>query len=116
LDIGPSRVTAGVLDFLFVVSVLAHVVILIFENVLTSSPSRHHELAVSAIRRGAYAPLFWGGAIGAGGVVPLLLASGALGSAASPVGIIVVAAVLALAGGAVWDYIWVDAGQSVPLS
>jgi hypothetical protein len=30
--------------------------------------------------------------------------------------IIVVAAVLALAGGAAWDYIWVEAGQSVPLS
>jgi len=26
------------------------------------------------------------------------------------------ASVLALAGGAAWEYIWVEAGQSVPLS
>jgi hypothetical protein len=26
------------------------------------------------------------------------------------------AALLALAGGATWEYIWVEAGQSVPLS
>jgi hypothetical protein len=27
-----------------------------------------------------------------------------------------IAALLALAGGAAWEYIWVEAGQSVPLS
>jgi hypothetical protein len=29
---------------------------------------------------------------------------------------LVMAAVLALAGSAAWEYIWVEAGQSVPLS
>ena len=37
--------------------------ILLFENVLAPSPTRHHELAVHTIRTGAYAPLFWGLAI-----------------------------------------------------
>jgi hypothetical protein len=27
-----------------------------------------------------------------------------------------IAALLALAGGAAWEYIWVEAGQAVPLS
>ena len=47
--------------------------ILLFENVLAPSPSRHHELAVQTIRRGAYASLFWGVAIAGGGLLPLAL-------------------------------------------
>jgi hypothetical protein len=39
----------------------------------------------------------------------------ALGATSSPA-MTAVAAVLALAGGAAWEYIWVEAGQSVPLS
>jgi len=94
-------------------SLLLHVVILIFENVLSPSPSRHHELAVHTIRRGVYAPLFWS-AIAAGGVLPVLVIVG-LGASAPPM-VLVPAALLALAGGAAWEYIWVEAGQSVPLS
>ena len=111
--------TAGavtVLGVVFIVSVLAHLVALLFENVLSPSPTRHHALAVETIRRGAYARLFWGGAIAAGGVLPLLLlGAGIFGAAAAPV-VITLASALALAGGAAWDYIWVEAGQSVPLS
>jgi Fe-S-cluster-containing dehydrogenase component/formate-dependent nitrite reductase membrane component NrfD len=95
-------------------SLIAHVVILLFENVLTPSPTRHHELAVQTIRRGHFASLFWGLAIVGGGVLPLA-AILALGGAASA-GAIVAIALLVLAGGAAWEYIWVEAGQSVPLS
>jgi len=95
-------------------SLLAHVLILIFENVLAPSPTRHHELAVETIRRGPYAALFWGLAIVAGGLVPFgaILTIGVTGSMAMTAG----TALLALAGGAAWEYIWVEAGQSVPLS
>ena len=87
------------------------------ENVLSPSPTRHHELAVTTIRRGTFAPLFWGGAIAAGAVVPLgILGSTAVLSARAPAAAIVVASLLALAGSAAWEYIWVEAGQSVPLS
>jgi Fe-S-cluster-containing dehydrogenase component/formate-dependent nitrite reductase membrane component NrfD len=97
-------------------SLLLHILVLLFENVLSPSPSRHHELAVTTIRRGVYAPLFWGGAIAAGGVLPLAIVAFMVGmSAHSPLATIG-AAVLALAGGAAWEYIWVEAGQSVPLS
>jgi formate-dependent nitrite reductase membrane component NrfD len=93
-------------------SVAAHVLILLFDNVFAPSPTRHHELALDTIRRGAYSRLFWGVAIAAGGVLPLLLI---LTMTSLPMGLLI-ASVLALAGSAAWEYIWVEAGQSVPLS
>jgi formate-dependent nitrite reductase membrane component NrfD len=88
----------------------AHLAILLFEHGLSPSPTRHHELAVRTITRGAYARLFWGFAIVAGGVLPLAMLT--LGSST----IASLAALLAIAGGAAWEYVWVEAGQSVPLS
>jgi len=93
-------------------AMVVHLGFIAFENLLMPSPTRHHHLAVGAIRRGAFAPLFWGVAIVAGGVLPVALAAAARGSAA----IAAAAAVLALAGSFAWEYIWVEAGQSVPLS
>jgi len=95
-------------------SLLVHVLILLFENVLAPSPTRHHELAVATIRRGSYSRLFWGLAVTAGGVLPIvaLVAMPEYG----PSLVTITACVLVLAGGAAWDYIWVEAGQSVPLS
>ncbi|MGH9408732.1 MAG: NrfD/PsrC family molybdoenzyme membrane anchor subunit [Vicinamibacterales bacterium] len=102
-----------VLCWMLAGSLAAHLLMLLFENVLSPSPTRHHELAVRTIRRGAYAPLFWALSIGAGGLVPL--AALAIAGAAAR-GTVAVAALLALAGSAAWEYIWVEAGQSVPLS
>src|SRR5204863_6817427 len=89
-------------------SLMLHVLILLFENVLAPSPTRHHELAVATIRRGPYARLFWALAIAAGGVLPIaaLVAMPASG----PSAVTMTACVLALAGGAAWEYIWVEAG------
>ena len=103
-----------VLAWVLAASLAVHVVILLFENVLSPSPSRHHELAVETIRRGPFASLFWGLAIAAGGVLPIV----ALASVpvTGPIGVTAAAAVLALAGSAAWEYIWIEAGQSVPLS
>ena len=96
-----------------VVSVIAHLVILVFEHVFAPSPTRHHELATETILKGHYSRLFWGAAVVGGGVLPvvLLLTLGSL----NPM-VVALAALLALAGGAAWEYIWVEAGQSVPLS
>jgi formate-dependent nitrite reductase membrane component NrfD len=119
--VGDVKNEALVLGGGLTLSVLAHLVMLVFENMVKRSPTRHHELAVQTIREGAYARLFWGVAIGAGGVAPLLLMAlllvgreptGAVALVAS----LITACVLALAGSAAWDYIWVEAGQSVPLS
>ncbi len=96
-------------------SLALHLVLLVFENLLTPSPTRHHELAVAAIRRGPYARLFWGLSLGLGGIVPLaLLAFGMAGALTAP--LVIAASVLALAGAFAWEYVWVDAGQCVPIS
>ncbi len=94
-----------------------HLLFLIVEHLLTPSPTRHHELASQAIRRGAFAQLFWFGAIFTGGVLPLaLLALAALaGLLQSPV-LAAIMAISALGGSFAWEYVWVEAGQSVPLS
>lgn len=115
LAVGDSAVPVRpLLGWILAASLLLHVLILLFENVLSPSPTRHHELAVQTIRRGAYAPLFWGVAIAGGGLLPLA-AIVTMGPSA-PVAVTMAASVLALAGGAAWEYIWVEAGQSVPLS
>ena len=92
-------------------AMVVHLVIVSAEQ-LTPSPTRHHQLAVDAIRRGAFARLFWSGAVVGGGLVPVAL----LALAGSSPPFAVVGAILALAGSFAWEYIWVEAGQSVPLS
>jgi hypothetical protein len=111
------RTDPGTIAFLgstLAISVVAHLVILLFEHVFAPSPTRHHELATHTILKGAYSRLFWGVAILGGGVLPVLMLV-ALGATFSPA-MTAIAALLALAGGAAWEYIWVEAGQSVPLS
>ncbi|MEO5898322.1 MAG: NrfD/PsrC family molybdoenzyme membrane anchor subunit, partial [Vicinamibacterales bacterium] len=105
---------APVLGLILAISVGAHLLILLFEHILSPSPTRHHELATQTFLRGAYSRLFWGGAVGAGGVLPLVMLL-TLGVTFNPI-ITSIVALLALAGGAAWEYIWVEAGQSVPLS
>ena len=107
-----GSISAPLLAMILAGAMVVHLGFIAFENLLMPSPTRHHHLAVGAIRRGAFAPLFWGVAIVAGGLVPVALAAVARGSAP----IAAVAAVLALAGSFAWEYIWVEAGQSVPLS
>jgi Fe-S-cluster-containing dehydrogenase component/formate-dependent nitrite reductase membrane component NrfD len=94
---------------------LAHLTILVLEHVLTPSPTLGHELAVRAIRRGVHARLFWIGAVGLGGLAPVGLTWLASMSAFPPA-LAVAAALVALAGGLAWEYIWVQAGQAVPNS
>jgi len=107
-----GSVSAPLLATTLAGAMVVHLGFIAFENLLMPSPTRHHHLAVGAIRRGPFAPLFWGVAIAAGGVVPAALAA----AAGDSMPIAAAAAVLALAGSFAWEYIWVEAGQSVPLS
>jgi Fe-S-cluster-containing dehydrogenase component/formate-dependent nitrite reductase membrane component NrfD len=111
---GRAADAVPVLGTLLAASLFAHLVILAFEHLLTPSPTRHHEIAVETIRRGPFARLFWGGAMIGGGLVPLVLLL-TVGTSASAL-LTSLMALLALVGGAAWEYIWVEAGQSVPLS
>ena len=108
--IGDPRFTR-MLGVTLIVSMLVHVALIVFENLVATNQTRHRQLAVDAIRHGAFARLFWGGAISAAAasvVVAALFAQVPGGPE--------LAAVLALAGSFAWEYIWVEAGQSVPLS
>lgn len=90
---------------------VAHLGILAIEH-LTPSPTLHHELARRALTRGAYSRLYWLGAVCGGGLLPLAIA---LVAWSNPVWA-VVAAGLAVAGTFAWQYVWTEAGQSVPNS
>jgi len=100
--------------FLFA-GLAAHIVFLVVENLLTPGPTRHHELALAAIKRGAYAKWFWGVSLGLGGIVPLALLAFGIADA-PPTPLLVAASLLSLAGTFAWEYVWVEAGQSVPIS
>ena len=102
------------LVFFLGLALAGHLLVLLFEHLLTPSPTRHHELATQTFLRGAYSTLFWGVAVVGGGIVPLALLL-TFSAVVYPV-IAILTGVLALAGGAAWEYIWVEAGQSVPLS
>ncbi|MBI1875559.1 MAG: polysulfide reductase NrfD [Acidobacteria bacterium] len=105
-----------VLAWTLVGCLAVHLVLLMFENLLTPSATRHHELAVEAIRRGPFAGIFWGGAL-VGGVLAIgLVAAATMSASALAPAVMASSAVLALATTFAWEYIWVEAGQSVPLS
>jgi Fe-S-cluster-containing dehydrogenase component/formate-dependent nitrite reductase membrane component NrfD len=92
-----------------------HLALIGFENVLMPSPTRHHKLANAAILRGAFSRLFWGGAVGSVAIA-MVIAAMAGGDQSPLAPVLAAAALLALGGTFSWEYIWVEAGQSVPLS
>ena len=113
--VGDTSSASYALTVLLFGALAAHLVFLVFENLLTPSPTRHHELALQAIRRGPYSRLFWSVAMMFGGLVPLaMLAMGVAGFTTAP--LLVAASLFSLAGAFAWEYIWVEAGQSVPIS
>lgn len=78
-------------------------------------PEEHVEKmrAARLITKGYFSKMFWGGAVILGVIVPLVALSS--GAAQNPV-IAVITSLLALGGLWLWEHIWVQAGQAVPLS
>jgi formate-dependent nitrite reductase membrane component NrfD len=112
---GGDPATLRALGLVLAFSALGHLLILVFEHLLSPSPTLNHELAVRAVRHGVYRRLFFFGALGLGGVAPLALV-GAASALGFPIALLVLAALVALAGSLAWQHVWVDAGQSVPNS
>lgn len=83
---------------------------------LTSSGSRHVELAVHAMTRGTYARQFWVGGIVVGLAIPAVLMVVALAADLDGPVAGAVAGVCALIGMFAYEDSFVRAGQSVPLS
>jgi Fe-S-cluster-containing dehydrogenase component/formate-dependent nitrite reductase membrane component NrfD len=108
----PAVMTA--LAWILFGAVALHLVLILVENLLTPSATLHHELAVRAIRRGAFSRVFWAGAVVCAAASLLLVAAAPIGRSGATA--VVAAALLALAATFAWEYVWVEAGQSVPLS
>jgi Fe-S-cluster-containing dehydrogenase component/formate-dependent nitrite reductase membrane component NrfD len=90
-------------------SLIFSLAVLAFE-LITPHPTADAHHAARTITRGPFAPLFWGGVVGAGLILPLiLLLSGSLP-------LVAVAALLSLAGLFLAEHIWVRAPQLIPLS
>ena len=107
--------TIRALSWTLAMASAVHLLILVFEHLLVPSATLHHELAVRAIRSGAFKELFWIGALGLGGVAPIMLVTLAA-LAGFPLVAMALTALVALAGGLAWEYVWVEAGQAVPIS
>jgi Fe-S-cluster-containing dehydrogenase component/formate-dependent nitrite reductase membrane component NrfD len=69
--------------------------------------------AIRFIKKGMFSKWFWGGTVGSGIVLPLILL--ATGLAQFDI-LALLTAVLTLGGLFLWEHIWVQAGQAVPLS
>lgn len=83
---------------------------------LTSSGSRHVELAVHAMARGRYASKFWWGGVLAGMVLPAALVTVSLATGFDGTALPAAAGLAALGGMFAYEDAFVRAGQSVPLS
>lgn len=117
LALGAPAATLQALTWILFGALAVHILLLLVETLLAPGSSAHHELALDAIRRGVFAPVFWGGALLAGGVGPLVILAGTSSWAGAPnAPLAAAAATLALLGTFAWEYVWVEAGQAVPLS
>jgi formate-dependent nitrite reductase membrane component NrfD len=102
-------------DFLFfelLGAIVAHGV-LVSGEVFTPEENVEKKRAARFITRGIFKNFFWGGVVAVGIVLPL--AALATGIAQTPA-IAALVSIFALAGLFLWEHIWVQAGQAVPLS
>jgi len=78
-------------------------------------PEEHVEKirAARLITKGIFSKLFWGGAVIIGVILPLLMLTSGV---AQNNALALVTSVFALAGLFLWEHIWIQAGQAVPLS
>jgi Fe-S-cluster-containing dehydrogenase component/formate-dependent nitrite reductase membrane component NrfD len=96
-------------------ALVAHLLMMLGETVLPPSNDdvRH---AVRVMTRGVLGAAFWFGAIIEGAALPFILAQISLNRFEPTVGIEIAAAVTALAGLLIYEYVWIAAGQAPPLS
>jgi Ni/Fe-hydrogenase subunit HybB-like protein len=113
--VGAGQESVGLLAGLFTAALVLNTLILAGE-LLSKPPTQDVAAAESLIREGRFATTFWGGVMGGGAVLPLLILLGTSAwTGRSPLAA-AGAAVLVLAGLLVHEVIFVKAGQAVPLS
>jgi Fe-S-cluster-containing dehydrogenase component/formate-dependent nitrite reductase membrane component NrfD len=109
LDRGASRPIAVVLTL-----ALAGSLLLILSEIRLPHVTAHARQAIHNLTAGRAAMSFWGGALVVGTAIPLVLAI--LGWAGGPEWMVASAGLLSLAGLAIYETLYIRAGQSVPLS
>lgn len=110
---GPHLV--GLLSALLTGALVVNALILVGE-LLSRPANRDVAAAEELIRRGRFAPAFWGGVVGVGAVVPLaLLLVGRAWAGEAPLAA-AAASALILAALLVHEVVFVRAGQAIPLS
>jgi Fe-S-cluster-containing dehydrogenase component/formate-dependent nitrite reductase membrane component NrfD len=109
LDRGASEAIALVLTL-----GLAASLVMILSEINLPHVTAHTRQAIQNMTRGEAALLFWGGVLAIGTALPLAL--GWWGATGGPAAVVAVAGVLALAGLAAYETMYIRAGQSVPLS
>lgn len=88
--------------------------LLILSEINLPHVTAHTRHAIRSMTRGQAAIPFWGGALAGGTALPLILAL--WGAAGGPAAVVAIAGFLALAGLAIYETMYIRAGQSVPLS
>jgi Fe-S-cluster-containing dehydrogenase component/formate-dependent nitrite reductase membrane component NrfD len=98
---------------LLFVALLAHAAFVLME-LFSRHPGYEAAAAARLLTRGRWGRRLWGGVVAAGIVAPLaLLMAGAASQSAVPTSL---SALLSLAGLWIYEDLWVQAGQSIPLS
>jgi len=105
-----SGVGGSRLPWLVLAGTLVFSLVALLAELLTTPPTTDAHLALHWIIGRPKGRWFWGGGIGAGHLLPLLLLATGSGAAA------VLAGVLALGGLLIIEWLWVQAPQQVPLS
>ncbi|HYP25561.1 MAG TPA: 4Fe-4S dicluster domain-containing protein [Blastocatellia bacterium] len=93
-------------------ALIAHFVLMAGE-VFMPEENVEKSRAARLISKGIFSRWFWGGATIAGTLVPLVAVAAGLFQYEA---IAIAASILALGGLFVWEHVWVQAGQAVPLS
>ncbi|MGH7933914.1 MAG: 4Fe-4S dicluster domain-containing protein [Candidatus Binataceae bacterium] len=88
--------------------------VMILGEVALTPFSEDVKRAADLLTHGSLRTAFWGGAIGVGAVIPLILLGFSIAGGVHALA--VAAAVLALSGLLIFEMLWIKAGQSVPLS
>jgi Fe-S-cluster-containing dehydrogenase component/formate-dependent nitrite reductase membrane component NrfD len=113
--IGGSRYIGHAAAAFLIVALALHACMILSEAFL---PKAGEELrrAARLMTHGKLRGAFWGGAVGVGALVPLVLLCAAIPPHAPGIALNAAAAIAVLAGLLTWEHVWITAGQAPPLS
>jgi formate-dependent nitrite reductase membrane component NrfD len=113
--IGGSSQAEPVASAMLVVFLLLHLLMLLGEVAMPHATD-NARYGARLMMQGPFSAAFWGGGVGVGGVIPLMILLGGVLFSAPDRIMVGVASVLVLAGLLIFEWCFVMAGQSVPNS